>query len=324
MKKNLLLTGLFLLTITSFFLLTTDGWVYLSVALMAAIPLAALRLFRKRFMKITRWAKTHQWSAIGLITLLQVIILILGLVTGYNLQKAGFEISGISIFVFSAIMVLGFFTVHFLPKQQTIAIPSRVNRDRLAYLSIMVSSFVLTVATGNRIEERFPHSALTYALQSIDKTVFPAVEVSAEDLETPVLRQDNSREPVVSGFSTMFITASLVVNENETIQPSGDAKKELKEKKKLEKRALKFEKKKAKIVKRINKWRKAMAAGSGVGTALMFILLLLALCSGICLMVGGFGGGSPWIGVLGILITAAVIWGFVELFKKSPTKNKPD
>src|SRR5687767_8379702 len=105
MKKHLVLittTILAGLAITAF---SKEGLIYLAAVLMATAVVIALRKFRPGI-RITRWAKANPRKTQMLITVLQVIILSIGLVVGYDLKQLGYKFNDGAAVVFSLIMVI--------------------------------------------------------------------------------------------------------------------------------------------------------------------------------------------------------------------------
>lgn len=293
-----------------------DGWIYAGTALLGLVIVAVIRLFHPRAIKLTRWAKENPRKTQVLITVLQIFILSLGLLAGYNMKEMGYRISGTPVLIFGTILVAGFFTTRFLPKRNLIALPAALNKDRLAYMSIALSAYVIMIITGNRIEDRYPGSFMSTALRTVDQAIFPGG--GAQGAADPALASHVRPGGGIKGdASSSFAFASLRVPA-EKIVPPVDSGKEARELKKEQKKAEKLEKKKQKMQKRLEKLRKAFAAVSTVATVLLVILLVITSCAGICLILIGGSAGSV---ILGIVLTGGSIWGFIELFKKKKTTS---
>jgi hypothetical protein len=322
MSKKIILPAMIVCIVAACTTFISDGLTYLITSLMAIAIIATVQHNRSRVMKITRWAKANPLKAQLLITIIQILLMIFGIVAGYNFKKIGYELSGTTAFVFSTIMVTGFLSVHFLPKRSTIAIPAEVNKHRLIFVSIALSSFVLMVMTGNRIGEMYPNSFITRALEATDQAIFPDNATQYAD------RIDVALEPVNGENYTQALTAnstssaaytSFAANENETMEPPSYSKKESREKFKAEKKANRLEKKKAKMLKRVEK-RLALAGVLTVGAVLLIILLSLTLCAGICLFIAGFSGSAALI-PLGAVVAGGSIWGIIKVAKGNKRKN---
>ena len=156
MKKKILLPAMVVLAIIACTIFISDGLTYLITSLMALAIMGTIHRNRSRVMKITRWAKANPKKAQVFITGLQIALMALGILAGNNFKELGYEFSDTTAYVFSTIIVIGFLSVPFLPKRSTIAIPKVVNRHRLAYMGIALSSFVMMVLFGNRIGGQLP------------------------------------------------------------------------------------------------------------------------------------------------------------------------
>jgi len=172
MKKIILLASLIAISITAGIILLSDGLTYLIVALMALTILGAIRINKTSVMKMTRWSKANPKKAQWIITGLQLFLMCLGIITGKNLKELGYQFSDVTTYVFGTIMIIGFLSVPFWPKRNTISIPKVVDRQRLAYLAISLSSLIMTAQIGNRIGEFYPNSLITHAIDRIDNRFF--------------------------------------------------------------------------------------------------------------------------------------------------------
>ena len=334
MKKNILLSALIVLIIISCTIFISDGPTYLIVSLMAFAIMASIYRNRTKVMKMTRWSKANPGKAQLLITGLQIVLLPLGIIAGYNLKELGYEFSNTTTFVFGAILVLGFFYVPFLPQRKTIVLPKQVNRQRFAFMSIALSSFVMMVLFGNRLQDSFPNSPITKTVKAIDQAIFPDNTLNTEpfdiDIASAPARSENYNPAFTGESSSNIVFASFAVSNNETIIPPSDIKKESKTNLKAEKRIKKFEKKKAKLMNRIVKHRLSLAAGLSAGAVLLIILLAILTCAGACLIIGGVAAlvNGEFLGLLAILGGAGIgylsIVGIRKVSKRDKEKQKTE
>ena len=283
------------------------GFVFLVAPLMFLLVVGVTRQKRTWATKMTRWSKANPFQAQLLITGLQVFLLAFGLIVGYNYQKMGVTFSNTMTIIFCAIMVAGFLSVRFLPKRGPIAIPALVNKQRLIFISIALSSFVLAVITGNRIEKDHPNSFITHSLQTIDQAIFSENKEATASLNE---FQDYSQQLSNVSFSS-FVESR--------IEPPPYSTKPGVENLKAEKKLKKLEKKKEKLRKRLE--RHAMAAGLSAGAILLIILLAVTLCAGICMIIAGFGGSAALI-PLGVVVAGGSIWGIIKIVNKNREKPK--
>lgn len=325
MKKKTILTVMIGLTIIACTLFISDGLTYLVASLMALAIMGIIQRNRSLVMKMTRWGKANPHQAQVLITVLQIAIMAIGIIAGYNFKQLGYELSNTTAFVFSSIIVLCFLYVPFLPKRRTIAIPKEVNRQRVAFMGIAVSSFVMMVLFGNRIEEKYPNSPITKVVRAIDQSIFPDNSNQYQEFNTetsPSIGSNNYEQPINNESSSAVLFASYNPNEAVTIIPLNDIKKERKANLKADKKVKKFEKKKTRLTNLLKKHRLALAAGLGAGAILLIILLLVPLCAGICLIVSGFSGGGAGTALLGAVLAGGSIWGMIKIGKGKKQKNE--
>lgn len=324
MKKNTILSVSLVLAIIACTIFISDGLTYLITSLMALTILVIISLNRRRVIKLTRWAKANPGRAQVFITVLQIALMVLGIFAGNNLKELGYEFSETTAYVFGTIMLVGFLSVPFLPKRNTIAIPAVVNRHRLAYIGIALSAFVMMVVFGNRIGHDYPNSPITHAVRAIDKKIFPDKSTSA-DSNYEGLEQAHDKyeeQALTNGSSNSAILAVYTINGKETVAPSVLSKKEAREKLKAERKAYKLEKKKARVMKLL---KLRLAAGTGTTILAIFLITLLVIttCAGICLMLGALGEAGVGTVLLGAVVTAGSIWGIIGAGRMMKRKNKP-
>jgi hypothetical protein len=310
MKKKLLLFIItaFLSSVAT--IIVDDGWMYAIIAMLAVTILAFIRRFSSKLLKVTRWAKENPRKTQVVIGILQILIVWLALFIGYDLKELGYQLSESTGIVCAIVMVSAFFSIRFLPKQNTIAIPAAVNKDRVAYTTIILSAFVVLVVTGNRIEDKFPNSPIGIALQSVDRSIFGDQYRIEENIN---FRSNHNQTSLTNTKLSTLAFASFIVVDGKSVASEIDPEKEAKEKIKAEKEAKKLEKKMKKLMKRFEKLRKLAGAGATILTVLLVILLVMTTCAGICLIALGGTAGTV---ALGAVLLAGSIFGFVKIFKK--------
>jgi len=321
MKKNLPLFIVATVLVVVAALFISDGWIYSAAALAATIIVLTIRHFHIPVLKITRWAKKNPRKTQLLITVAQILILSLGLLIGYDLKELGYQISNIPTFIFGATLLAGFLSTRFLPKRKSIAMPVVVNRDRMAYMSIILSAFVIMVITGNRVEEKFPNTALSLTLRSIDQAIFSPDNFSGDEQDiSSELNLDRQQGILLEQNASMFAFASIGSTDENSVTPTIEPEKEPKEKIKDSKKARKFERQKKRIMKKIEKMRKAFAAGASGGVIALVILLVIVCCAGICIALSGGGVGSVF---LGLIIFGLAVFGIIKLLDRKKKVKEP-
>ena len=316
MKKNIVLTALTVLAIIASAIFVGDWMTYPVTVLMAVIIIGVIQHYRSRVIRITRWAKANPKKTQVAITVLQMALMVLGIIAGKNFREMGYEFSEITALVFTTIIIIGFASLPFLPKRNRVPIPQEVNKNRLSYLAIALSSFVMMAMVGNRIEDFYPGSSISRIVNSIDQAIFPDNNTTTQKEYTEwAPRQHGDYNLSMTGESTSQPAfASYVVNENETMLPGGGMEKN-KAKVKAGMKASKLEKKKARLMNHFKK-RMAAATGIGVGGILLIILLVITTCAGVCLMISGFGGGGAGAVVGGAALVVASVFGIVKLINR--------
>lgn len=324
MKKNIILPAIVVLAIIICTIFISDGLTYLVTSLMALAIVGTIHRYRTRALKITRWAKGNPKKTQVFITVLQMALMALGIFAGNNFKELGYEFSDTTAFVFSTVIVIGFLTVPFLPKRSTIAIPTVVNRHRLAYIGIVLSSFVMAVLFGNRIGDNYPNSPITHAVRAIDQAIFPdnSTDANLYDAASVPVYSKNYGQALADESSITAVFASFIVYDKETITSPTDLKKEAKANIKAERKANRLEKKKVRLMKLFKK-RLLLSAGLSAGAIVLIILLVIPLCAGICLIIFGISGGvgAGYI-LLGALLAGGSIWGITKAAKGSKRKNE--
>lgn len=299
----------------------SDGFTYLVASLMAIIAIGIIRANRSIATKMTRWAKSNPKKTQVIITGLQFILMGLGLFTGYNLKKLGFEFSDVTAYVFSIIMGIGFLSVPFFPKRESIAIPREVEKYRAAYLSIALSMFVIITFTGNRIGDVYPNSPITQALEEIDKSIFPDLFIQDTEFNEDGIGVFYNHKPSQTFADESYPKAVFAVNpvyKKESIDESifPDKIKSRKDLRKLRKAKRKANRKARKELRK--KFRLALAGGSCVLAIFLIVLLSLLVCAGVCLVVLGFMalfGGGLLIGLAAVFAGPFAFWGGIKGIK---------
>ncbi|MFT5168503.1 MAG: hypothetical protein ACI8P3_003746, partial [Saprospiraceae bacterium] len=253
---------------------------------------------------------------------LQLTLMGLGLIAGYNLKELGFEFSNATAYIFTAIMVIGFLSVPFMPKRNTIAIPKEVNKQRLSFLSIALSLLIMMAFVGNRIGDVYPDSPITHALETIDQSIFPE-EIIEETYfnEAPIgqLQNKNYDQYLADKLpaDAVFIVNPIYDKErmDKSISPNNiTSHKKLKKAAKAKKKELR--KAKRKLRKEFRKKLRLAAGGGMCALGILFtIILIIPLCAGFCLIIGAFGTAGATSVLGGVALLAGSIWGMVESIK---------
>src|SRR5687768_15902929 len=90
-KKKILLAVIIVFLIIACTVFISDGLTYLFSSLMALTIMSVIRSNRTWVMKLTRWGKTNSRKAQVLITVLQLALMTLGVIAGYNFRELGYE-----------------------------------------------------------------------------------------------------------------------------------------------------------------------------------------------------------------------------------------
>jgi hypothetical protein len=251
--------------------------------------------------------------------------MVLGIITGKNLKELGYVFSATSAYIFSAIMVIGFLSIPLWSKRNTIALPKEVDRHRLIYLGISLSSLFLSAQLGNRIGDFFPNSPLTHAIDKIDQSIFSdnVINYLGYNQESPgQFMPIHSSQASASGFALFAVfvvdprqglkTTEQAVVPNNTFPPTTLNKAP----------ATKHEIRQVK--KEIRKqYRKTAAAASSAGVIIGIFFLVILVCVGACLFAGGIAAvvNGEMIGILGIVVGPLIIWAAIKGIKNLNKKS---
>ncbi len=321
MRKKILFTTMIFLVVAACTIFISDGLTYLVTFLMGLVIMSTIHRNRSRVTKMTRWAKANPKKAQVFIIVVQIALMVLGIFAGNNFKELGYEFSNTTAYVFCIIIAVSFSTINFLPKRSTIAMPIEVNRNRLAYLGITLSSFVIMVLFGNRIGDIYPNSPITHTIKAIDQAIFPDDNMLTANVNDAAIEPNyviNYKQTLTDESSAKAVFASLTISDNETIKLPTESNKTTKANLKAEKKAIRMEKKKARLMNHL-KNRMAAAGGIGVGAILLIILLVLTSCAGICLIISGGGAGAV---AGGVAVLGLSIFGIVKLVKGKKQKTE--
>ena len=84
----------------------------------------------------------------------------------------GVEISDTPMYIFGGLSIAGFLSVPFFKKKKQFVLPKTVNRNRLSFLTVLVSSFIISNGIGNNLATKFPDSSVTQIVQNADQSIF--------------------------------------------------------------------------------------------------------------------------------------------------------
>ncbi len=334
MKKNILLTSLTVLTLLACIVFISDGLTFLVSSIMALAIFGGIKYNKKKVLKITRWAKTNPIKTQVFISIIQILLLLLAINTGYNLKELNYEFSNITAYIFTGILFIGFASIPFFPKRRTIAIPKNVDKNRFAYLSIALSSVILMAIIGNRIGDIYPNSPITQALEKIDQTIFPEDVNSTIEFDESQIGQLQSKnyKSYLTTSSARPLLAAIDIRPNEDLKKSNPSNYELKKDSKNSKKEIRKANRKArkelKILKRQNRknMRRAAAGGTCAAAVFLIFLLILTSCAGICLTIFGIAaiGAGEVVGIIGILLGPLILWGSISGIRKVSKWCKKD
>lgn len=326
MKKNTFIYVIAVPAIIACTIFMKGSLIYLATSLMIVVIIGLMRGNKSRVTRITRWAKANPRKAQALITVMQFALMALGIFAGNNLKELGYNFSDTTAYVFSTVIVIGFLSAPFLPKRNLVALPKTVNRHRVAFMSIALSTFVLMAIFGSRLKSDYPKSGLTFIVSAIDKAIFYSNDDAATGDEVYTGPSDQSVDPTMTSEpSNMVIFAAYSIHNDNAIAPTTLSKKEIREKLNAEKKVKRFERKSRKMMHQVMKKRVGMMAPLGAVAILLIVLLGITTCAGLCLAIAGFSSGSTiGYGFLGLVVGAASIFGIIKVSQGGKTKPKTE
>lgn len=316
MKKQLVL-GVSLLTLFALLaMITGDGMLYGTVLLMGGVVVVAINKSKSFMLHLSRWAKANPRKAQGLITAILLVLMGMGIMTGYNLKVLEHELSDTTAYVFTALLTAGFTAVPFLPEKSRLTIPKTLDRHRTAYLGIALSTVVLMTFFGNRVEEVFPNASITRAIRTLDQFVFQDYP-SGLPTELSDATGGVPPDPLVVKTrprnSARAVLTAVSVGEEHAVDRSARNKLSRKQLRQANKEKKKAQRKARKELRK--ELRKAASTGSCIAAVLLIILLIGAVCAGVCLMLGAFGSTTALSVVGGAVIVAGSVLGIIKVAK---------
>lgn len=165
-----------------------DLMLYLSVALIAVASITAMKIRPKKVLNIARWAKANPTKNKWLIAALQVPMVFLTVMSGYNLRQLGYELSDTFLYVSGGLILLGLLSTPFRPKRIPFTMPANLNRRRMIFLGTILASAMMAVGVGNKMEEQFPNSPVVSIVKSIDQAVFADSHEKPSHTSTPTTK----------------------------------------------------------------------------------------------------------------------------------------
>lgn len=295
--NNLLLAAFFSLLAMGAILI--DEWTYLIAALIATIALAVVMNAKTFVMALTRWSKANPGKTQILIVMMQLILITLAIMIGKNLRELEIFISNRTAYLFSAIVIAGFLMVPFKMKPSLIAIPKAVDRQRIIFMGITLSSFMLVIMMGNRIGDFFPNSSVTLAIEKIDHMMYARRLEAFAQLNKSSLGEYQPTQIAQPGVKLAVAPGKDYLNPNSILNAPIISKKD-------------FRAAKKQFMKEL---RTAETKNMCALAIVLIILLVITTCAGICLLIAGIAGGSALAAIFGPIVAGASIYGIVKVAK---------
>ncbi len=309
MKKNIVLLVLLAVVLAACTLLLPDGPAYPVATLMVLAVLGTMWAKRSTMLKLTRWAKANpaktQWTIAGI----QLTLIALGLLLGYNLKALDFTFSDATAYLFSVLMIAGFLVLPFRPQRKAITLPAEVNRHRLAYLAVALSGFVLTAFFGNRIGDAMPDALVTRILEKTDQAIFSENSPVYSGLYRVMGKEtagvdSRSTQGEAPALASLKFYDKAAFGRNDKAQTS--VKKAAKAKRQTDRKAKKEFRKQL---------RRVFSTGACVAAVFLIILLVGTTCAGICLFIYGVGEPSVAAIIFGPIVAFLSVWAIVKVAK---------
>jgi hypothetical protein len=166
--------------------------------------------------KLTRWAKANNKKTQFLIAGTQIGMMGLSFYQGYNLKMMGYDIASNLQYVFPVLATIGFASIPFFPKKESIVLPKKVVAKKLGFITIALASLLNVASMGNHIATEQPTLAISQTVQSIDNYVVGTATNTSEieavnktiDKET---QQQNKRKAVSAGITILSIIGFLIL-----------------------------------------------------------------------------------------------------------------
>lgn len=168
-----------------------DANLYLLTLLMASVVIAVFKFSQSLSLKIGRWAKKNKVITKVIMTLLQMKIGVMGILTGKELFEMGYSFSDSMEYVFGGLMLIPFlYLLLSKPKDEVMVMKSYYLR-KLSVLGLVLPFYMLTVAIGNKLEdERAQISPLGIIVQKTYYSIAGNKGTTFNVKHVPVLRKN--------------------------------------------------------------------------------------------------------------------------------------
>jgi hypothetical protein len=164
--------------------------------------------------KLTRWAKANPKKTQFLIAGTQIGLMGLAFYQGYNLKMMGYTISTNLEYVFPILATIGFASIPFFPKSQSIVFPKKIAAKKLGFLTVALASLLNVTSLGNHIVTDYPNIAISQSVKSVDEYLVGATINSDKKMyknSEETSDRQNKRKAVSAGITFLGIIGFLVL-----------------------------------------------------------------------------------------------------------------
>lgn len=146
---------------------------FMLAAAMGLIIFGAVKAARKKTLKLTRWANKYKIATKLMIGALQTASIFMGVEIGKELFDFGYTFSNSVEYISGAITIAGMVGLVLTRRKDKIMSMRQFNIKKLSLVAIVMSSFVLTAAIGNKIpDNRKQISLLGHVAEKMDNAIY--------------------------------------------------------------------------------------------------------------------------------------------------------
>lgn len=162
-----------------------NAQLFLLAAVMGLIVFGSVKVARKKSLQLSRWANRHKIATKLMIGALQMASIFMGVEIGKELFDFGYTFSNSVEYISGAITIAGMVGLVLTRRKDKIMSMRQFNLKKLSLVAIVMSSFILTVAIGNKIpDHRKQISLLGYVSEKIDNAAYKNKTVLKSDSGT--------------------------------------------------------------------------------------------------------------------------------------------
>lgn len=186
-----------------------DLTLYALAALLGLVTFGLFRVGQRLSLNVTRWASKNKLKTKVLIALLQIGIGVLGVLTGKDFFKLGYNFSDSLEYIFGGLMGLGFLYLILNREKDSVMVLRSFYLRKFCHMVMVLSFFMLTIGIGNKLgDHRAQISPLGYVAEIADNTIY---KQASPTLVNQVQKNDKEDCDVIT--LTNKLTIEVIIEE---------------------------------------------------------------------------------------------------------------